>query len=226
MRRGNERGSYGLEEAQPETPARSPRPQPVVADELPDRPVRPARPANGAPRRGRRKDASNGARQPEIGPRPKSERVIVDASNVAHSTEKTAPKLANVRIMRDHLTEEGLTPILVADAALRHQIDDADGYEALVKTGEIQQAPAGTDADYFILTFARELDAAVLSNDRFKDRIAHFPEVAERIIRYMIVAGEVVLDRRAKPRGRKPRSSAPSAKPTDVSNVHNARGHQ
>lgn len=125
--------------------------------------------------------------------------MIVDASNVAHASEN-AVRLANVTLIRDHLTEEGMTPILVADAALRHQIDDADGYEVLVKAGEIQQAPAGTDADYFILTFARELDASVLSNDRFKERIAHFPDVRERIIRYMIVAGEVVLERRAKRR--------------------------
>jgi hypothetical protein len=128
--------------------------------------------------------------------------VIIDASNVAHATERVAPQLTNVRLVRDHLTQEGLTPILVADAALRHQIDDPDGYEALVKAGEIQQAPAGTDADYFILTFARELNAAVLSNDRFKDRIMKFPDVRDRIIRYMIVAGEVVLERRNKRRAR------------------------
>jgi len=140
------------------------------------------------------------AEHARTGPRPKSERVIVDASNVAHSTEKAVPRLANVTLVRDRLTLDGMTPILVADAALRHQIDDADGYEVLVKAGEIQQAPAGTDADYFILTFARELDASILSNDRFKDRIAHFPEVKDRIIRYMIVAGEVVLERRGKPR--------------------------
>ena len=136
------------------------------------------------------------------GPTAESERVIVDASNVAHSTEANPARLTNVQLVRDRLAEDGLTPILVADAALRHQIDDPEGYEALVKAGEIQQAPAGTDADYFILTFARELGASVLSNDRFKDRIAHFPEVKERIIRYMIVAGEVVLERRTKRRGR------------------------
>ena len=146
----------------------------------------------------------NGAanERPTTGPRPESERVIVDASNVAYASEQNSARLANVRLVRDRLTEDGMTPILVADAALRHQIDDADGYEALVKAGDIQQAPAGTDADYFILTFARELDASVLSNDRFKDRIAHFPDVKERIIRYMIVAGEVVLERRTKRRGR------------------------
>ena len=190
MRRSNRDGSYSLGEA-----SRGKR--------------------DGAVRRGRRKDVPNGARAPETGPRPESERVIVDASNVAHSTEKLAPKLANVRLVRDRLTEDGMTPILVADAALRHQIDDADGYEALVKAGEIQQAPAGTDADYFILTFARELGAFVLSNDRFKDRISHFPEVRERIIRYMIVAGEVVLERRGKPRERKPRSDAPRRAPAN-----------
>jgi hypothetical protein len=142
------------------------------------------------------------APRPTDGPRPESERVIIDASNVAHASEKSTARLANVRLVRDRLTEDGMTPILVADAALRHQIDDAEGYEALVKAGEIQQAPAGTDADYFILSFARELDAAVLSNDRFKERIAHFPEVRDRIIRYMIVAGEVVLERRARRRAR------------------------
>jgi hypothetical protein len=156
----------------------------------------------GRPRRGRRRETPNGNRAPEVGPRPASERVIVDASNVAHATEKGIAHLTNVRLVRDHLTEDGMTPILVADAALRHQIDDADGYEALVNAGEIQQAPAGTDADYFILTFARELEASVLSNDRFKDRIASFPDVSNRIIRFMIVAGEVVLERRAKRRGR------------------------
>ena len=161
---------------------------------------RPRQPAGG--RRGRRGEKPNANRPDDGTPRPQSERVIVDASNVAHSTEKSSARLANVRLVRDRLTEDGLTPILVADAALRHQIDDAAGYEALVKAGEIQQAPAGTDADYFILTFARELDAAVLSNDRFKERIAHFPEVKSRIIRYMIVAGEVVLERRTKRRGR------------------------
>jgi len=161
---------------------------------------RPRSPAGS--RRGRRRETPNATRPARPGPRPESERVIVDASNVAHSTEKSSARLANIRLVRDRLTEDGLTPILVADAALRHQIDDADGYEVLVKAGEIQQAPAGTDADYFILTFARELDAAVLSNDRFKDRIAHFPEVRNRIIRYMIVAGEVVLERRTKRRGR------------------------
>jgi hypothetical protein len=69
-----------------------------------------------------------------------------------------------------------------------------------VEEGTLRQAPAGTDADYFILAFARELDAVVVSNDRFRDREAAFPEARERVIRYMIVANEVVLERRTKRR--------------------------
>ena len=124
-------------------------------------------------------------------------KAIVDGSNVAHATEGAQPRLKNILLVRDKLIAEGLEPILVVDAALRHRIDDPRGLEQLVDDGKINQAPAGTDADYFILSFARELDAAIVSNDRFKDRIAAFPEAEEDMIRYMIVAGEVVFERRA-----------------------------
>ena len=53
--------------------------------------------------------------------------VLVDASNVAHSTEGERPLLRNILAVREKLSEEGLEPIVVADAALRHQIDDTGG---------------------------------------------------------------------------------------------------
>lgn len=121
---------------------------------------------------------------------------IVDGSNVAHSTEGEAPHVANLVAVRDKLVEEGLEPIIVADAALRHQIDDSAKYERMIEEGMVRQAPAGTDADYFILSFARELKASIVSNDRFRDRIKQFPEARERVIRFMILQDEVVLERR------------------------------
>lgn len=122
--------------------------------------------------------------------------VLVDGSNVAHSSEGDRPLLANIFAVRDKLREEGLEPIIVADAALRHQIDDTAAYEELVESGVVKQAPAGTDADYFILSFAEELGASIVSNDRFRDRIEKYPEARKRLIKYMIVEGEVVLERR------------------------------
>jgi hypothetical protein len=126
----------------------------------------------------------------------KSRIAIVDGSNVAHSTEGGAARLGNILLMRDKLTEKGLEPIVVVDAALRHQIDDRAGYEKLVDEGEVRQAPAGTDADYFILSFARELGARVVSNDRFRDRMSEFKDLTRRFIRYMIVENEVVFEQR------------------------------
>jgi hypothetical protein len=122
---------------------------------------------------------------------------IVDGSNVAHASEGGEARLQNIRLVCAKLVEQGYDPVVVVDAALRHQIDDSDGYERLVDDGRIRQAPAGTDADYFILSFARELDASVVSNDRFKDRLEAFPEARERVIRYMIVNDEVVFERRS-----------------------------
>jgi hypothetical protein len=122
--------------------------------------------------------------------------VIVDGSNVAHSSEGERAHLANIVAVCDKLREEGYEPVVLVDAALRHQIDDRGSYERLVDTGAIRQAPAGTDADYFILSFARELEASIVSNDRFRDRQKAFPEAAKRLIKYMIVKGEVVLERR------------------------------
>jgi hypothetical protein len=123
--------------------------------------------------------------------------VLVDGSNVAHSTEGEKAQLANIVAMSEKMREEGFEPVVVVDAALRHQIDDAAGYERLVDSGAVRQAPAGTDADYFLLSFARELDARIVSNDRFRDRLTAFPDASERLIRYMIVEREVVLERRA-----------------------------
>lgn len=126
----------------------------------------------------------------------KSRIAIVDGSNVAHSTEGGAARLSNILVMRDKLAEKGWEPVVVVDAALRHQIDDRAGYEQMVDDGKVKQAPAGTDADYFILSFARELGARVVSNDRFRDRMDEFKDVSRRFIRYMIVEGEVVFEQR------------------------------
>jgi len=127
--------------------------------------------------------------------------VLVDGSNVAHSCEGEQALLANIVVVCDKLREEGYEPVVVVDAALRHQIDNKAAYERMVDDGSIKQAPAGTDADYFILSFARELDASVVSNDRFRDRLKAFPDAAKRLIRYMVVKGEVVLERRTERRG-------------------------
>jgi hypothetical protein len=152
--------------------------------------ARPPTPARAAP-----------APEPEHHRAEGEERVVlVDGSNVAHSSEGEHPLLHNIELVCRKLVEEGYEPLVLTDAALRHQIDDKPAYEAYIEEGKIRQAPAGTDADYFILAFARELDASIVSNDRFRDRQDAFPDARERMIRYMILAEEVVFERRNRPR--------------------------
>ena len=158
----------------------------------------PSRGAESSP--ASRTAAQSAANAAAASPEPDERIVLIDGSNVAHSSEGERARLANILIVAEKMREEGMEPIIVADAALRHQIDDRGEYERLVDEGKIRQAPAGTDADYFILSFARELGASVVSNDRYRDRIAKYPEVEDRIIRYMILADEVVLERRTKRR--------------------------
>lgn len=122
--------------------------------------------------------------------------VVVDGSNVAHSSEGERVWLSNIIAVCDKLREEGYEPVVLADAALRHQIDNKDQYEQMIGDGFIKQAPAGTDADYFILSFAREFGSSIVSNDRFRDRQKAFPGLSKKLIKYMVVNGEVVLERR------------------------------
>jgi hypothetical protein len=142
----------------------------------------------------------NGKTNAENGDAQTTRVVIIDGSNVAHSSEGDVAVLDNIRIVREKLAEEGHESVILVDAALRHQIDHPEKFEELVEEGILRQAPAGTDADYFILSFARELDADIVSNDRFRDRKDAFPEASRRMIRYMIVNGEVIFERRNKRR--------------------------
>jgi hypothetical protein len=134
--------------------------------------------------------------RPESAKSAESRTVIIDGSNVAHSNEGDTAQLENIELVLRKARQDGFDPVVLVDAALRHQIDQPAQFERLVENGTIRQAPAGTDADYFILSFARELNADVVSNDRFRDRQESFPEIRERMIRYMIVNGEVVFERR------------------------------
>jgi hypothetical protein len=180
------------------SPEKSKPPRPL--HELLGRPAPVAPPANAPATASGDGAAGNGASHvappDESGGTGPRRLALVDGSNVAHAGEGTRARLANILAVRDKLIEDGFDPVIVADAALRHQIDDAAGYERLVETGTVKQAPAGTDADYFILSFAKELDGSIVSNDQFRDRSRQFAEVRNRIIRYMVVAGEVVFEKR------------------------------
>ncbi len=122
-------------------------------------------------------------------------KIIVDGANVAYEEmgEGGTPQLATLLAVRSQLQELGYDPVIVVDASLRHIIDDAEQYERLEDEGVIKQAPAGTEADYFIVRLAEEFDARIVSNDQFEPYQDRFPGIAERRVPLMIVDGVVVF---------------------------------
>ena len=130
---------------------------------------------------------------------------IVDGANVAYAerSEEGAPRVSNLVAMGEALTELGYDFLVIVDAALRHEVDDREHMEALLDDDPWRQAPAGTDADYFILEAAERFDAWVVSNDEFEGWEEDYPWIHERRVPFMIIRGEVVLHdlQRGSPQG-------------------------
>ena len=121
--------------------------------------------------------------------------VVIDGANVAYEERSAGgkPKLSNLLKVRSELEERGCEAVIIVDASLKYDIDDQEQLEALIHSQQIRQVPAGTDADFFIIQFADQLDALMVTNDRYRDYAERFPWIPERRLPYMIVKGEVVL---------------------------------
>jgi len=121
--------------------------------------------------------------------------VVIDGANVAYEERSAGgkPKLSNLLKVRRELEERGFDSVIIVDASLKYDIDDQEQLETLIQSQQVRQVPAGTDADFFIIQFAHELDALMVTNDRYKDYSDRYPWITERRLPYMIVKGEVVL---------------------------------
>lgn len=116
-------------------------------------------------------------------PAPAPRHVIVDGSNVMHwqaGVPSLEPVIAAVRV----LAEQGLTPGVIFDANVGYKTHDRyqDDHEMARRLGlpedRVLVVPKGVPADQYILTAARQLRAQVVTNDRYRDWVAEFPEVA------------------------------------------------
>ena len=117
-------------------------------------------------------------------------KVIIDAANVAHfhKEEGSKAKLKNITLAVKALEEEGHDFLIIADASLRHNIDDKETFVRLVNDGIIDEVPVGTIADHYILDLAYEEDAKVLSNDKFRDFMSEFNELERK--RWVVYKGK------------------------------------
>ncbi|WP_353309299.1 hypothetical protein [Shimia sp. NS0008-38b] len=121
-------------------------------------------------------------KRPEAAPTSSADMLIVDGSNVMFWKENT-PDIQTVQRLVDHLRNKGFKVGVIFDASAGHvlfqrYIDDDEFAKLLkLKTDECFVVPKGTIADAYILQAARDLDAGVVTNDRYRDWVDKFPEV-------------------------------------------------
>lgn len=129
-------------------------------------------------------------------------KAIVDASNVAHygKVKDGKPILENILNAVKALKELGYEPVLIADASLRHEIDQKEEFNKLLDEEKVKQVPSGTTADHFILKIAEEEDAKILSNDVFREYYDEFRDISSRRIPYSINDGTVSIGTSSKPK--------------------------
>jgi Zc3h12a-like Ribonuclease NYN domain len=116
-------------------------------------------------------------------PRPKHF-VIVDGSNVMHWKDGT-PRIEALHHVIAYLTAHRLTPRVIFDANAGHKLVGRylHGPAMAARLGLPQHCiivvPKGTPADPVILAMARDLDARIVTNDRYRDWWDAHPEVRE-----------------------------------------------
>ncbi|MFX1365900.1 MAG: hypothetical protein ACFFCE_17450 [Promethearchaeota archaeon] len=96
--------------------------------------------------------------------------LLVDISNLLNmdKDENDKIKVNNIQKVRDVIISIGYTPRMIADASMRHHIDDDDKYKEFIEKKIILQAPAGTEADEYILEIAKVEKSRFLTNDMFE----------------------------------------------------------
>ncbi|WP_439526073.1 NYN domain-containing protein [Roseovarius mucosus] len=125
-------------------------------------------------------------------PEPETEpnRILIDGSNVMYWRDNT-PRIETLREVIGQLRRIGFAPGVVFDANAgylltgKYKHDDAmAGYLGLAEDW-VMVVPKGTVADRYLLTVARDVGAPIVTNDRYRDWAADYPEIKQsgRLIR-------------------------------------------
>ena len=122
--------------------------------------------------------------------------VVVDAANVAVDDATGKASIRRLKLLEAALGATGCSQVIfIADARLRHRIGpaDLDQFKSMIESGALYQAPAGTSADEFVIDLARRKDGFMVSNDRFREHLGRWDQLQDRLIKFLIVEGEVFL---------------------------------
>ncbi|KZX15362.1 NYN domain-containing protein [Methanobrevibacter filiformis] len=129
-------------------------------------------------------------------------KVVIDASNVASykRDENSKPKLNYILSAVKALEQKNNEFIIVADASLKHEIDDKDKYNQLLEEKTIEQVKPGHNADQYILNIANEKNAKILSNDLFREFRDEFHDINNMRIPFSFKDDRIILGKTKKPK--------------------------
>ena len=96
--------------------------------------------------------------------------IVVDITNILNLDKNEKQKLKTKNIIKIHraIFSLGYAPTMIADASMRHHMDDENLYEELIADGIVIQAPAATEADEYILEVAKAENCKFLTNDMYE----------------------------------------------------------
>ena len=109
---------------------------------------------------------------------------VVDGSNVMH-WKGDKPDISTVRAVVNALIKAGMTPGVVFDANVGYKLSDRYMHNKELAgllglpVDQVMVVPKGVPADPYVLQIARDFDATIVTNDRFRDWAGDYPDVLD-----------------------------------------------
>ena len=97
---------------------------------------------------------------------------VIDGANVARECNYgiNRGRISNFQGLFDKLEHYQIDNYqIICDRSLYYTIDDRKKYIELIEEGKIIESPGGTEADHFILKYAKDNDSFIISNDLFRE---------------------------------------------------------
>ncbi|OAN72891.1 hypothetical protein A8B82_19665 [Sulfitobacter sp. EhC04] len=123
--------------------------------------------------------------------------IAIDGTNVLYWDGEDA-ELASLRLVVYALVKRKFAPVVFLDASSRHHLKDKsltekDFAKALgLPQNRVMVCPAGTEADAFLLQYAKENNMPVVSNDQFRDRAQIAGKL--RLVRGIFANGKPIFE--------------------------------
>ncbi|MHA1340261.1 MAG: NYN domain-containing protein [Promethearchaeota archaeon] len=130
---------------------------------------------------------------------------ILDGSNIARNrTNSREANLKDVIRVKNKLMEYNIKEdniYIIFSASLRYYLPESQLklYNNLIQKENVTQAPAKTDDDWFILNFAKNKKAYIISNDQYKEYLKNnqeFQELENKIITYLFLEDQLIFDKK------------------------------